>query len=247
MWAERPELSQGAALAEICRRYVAYVRGDVGKTSAKTSTSAGSRSREVISTCDECKKSTRETRRGSLEISKAIAERIRCDAEILDIRNGPAPLRRSIPPKTANFIDGRDKGRCRFPGCSNRTFIDRHHEGPGGWRAVGHDPKRVLLLCDGHHGQRHDGIFTIEGDANAELTFRLADGTKVEVPRELAEVEVPRELAEIEFPRELAEIEFPRELAEVELPRELAEVEFPREPAQIELRQDLRPDEAAGA
>jgi len=172
VWVEQPEISEGAALALICRRYM----------QGEKDTSAG-RARQVVTTCDSCKKSTLETRRGSLEIPEASAERIACDAEILDIRKGPAPVRRAIPPKIANFIDARDKGRCRFPGCTHRAYIDRHHE--NGWRA-GHDPRHVYLLCSQHHTMRHEGHFTVSGDANVELTFKLRDGTKVEtrVPRE---------------------------------------------------------------
>ena len=134
VWKEQPELSFGAAVAEACRRAVAGA-GAAG----------GSRYRVVVTTCAECGRASRDARDGAVPVEKRELERVACDAEILDVRQGPAPIRRAMPPKVARFIDARDGGRCRVPGCSNRAFIERHHE--GGWRQVGHAPARAFLLC----------------------------------------------------------------------------------------------------
>src|SRR5262249_37086104 len=58
-----------------------------------------------------------------------------------------------------------------------RAFTDRHHE--GGWRQVGHDPKRIVTLCSSHHTARHAGQLHVafEGD---EPRFSLADGTPLD-------------------------------------------------------------------
>jgi hypothetical protein len=132
--------------------------------------------RMVIHTCEHGEKFTRETPHGTVEIPREDAERHACDTEILDIRKGPAPIRRTMPPSIANFVDVRDKGRCAVPGCSHRTFVDRHHE--GGWRRVAHDPKFVYLLCTDHHKARHLGLLTVELD-NGERIFHLADGANL--------------------------------------------------------------------
>jgi hypothetical protein len=53
------------------------------------------------------------------------------------------------------------------------SALDLHHE--GGWRA-GHDPARIVTLCDRHHRLRHEGKLRIEGAAPS-LRFTLVDGT----------------------------------------------------------------------
>jgi hypothetical protein len=61
------------------------------------------------------------------------------------------------------------------------SALDLHHE--GGWRA-GHDPARIVTLCDGHHRLRHEGKLRIEGSAPS-LRFALVDGTPL-AAKELA-------------------------------------------------------------
>lgn len=162
-------LSYEEALARICQRAMTGGAKAVG----------GPRYRVVITVCAECGLATRETRDGTVPVDEASAQGALCDAEVLDIRDGPATLQRTMPPRIANLVDARDRGRCQFPGCDRRAFIHRHHE--GGWRVVGHDPKRVLLLCDSHHRDRHEGHFTIEG-GYPDFRFVLADGTPVVAP-----------------------------------------------------------------
>jgi hypothetical protein len=161
VWKEQPKLSFGAAVAEACRRAVA---GGVG----------GSKYRVVVTTCADCGAASRETRDGPVEVAKAELERVKCDAEVVDVRHGPGRMNRTIPPRTKRFVEARDGGRCRVPGCVNRAFVEIHHE--GGFRRVGHDPARMLLLCSSHHGQRHDGQLRLSVKAG-EVEFALADGT----------------------------------------------------------------------
>jgi hypothetical protein len=161
----RPKL--GEALASICRRALAGGGAD-GRPLG------GPKTRVVIHLCGECEKATRETREAPVEVSAASVEMALCDAEVLDIRNGAATIRRTMPPRIANLIDARDRGRCLAPGCDERASVQRHHE--GGWRAVGHDPKKIGSLCEAHHRDRHEGRILIEGDA-PHFRFYLADGT----------------------------------------------------------------------
>jgi hypothetical protein len=139
----------------------------------------GPTTRVVIDLCGRCKQATRETADGPVEVAPDSIEAALCDAEVLDIRSGPAPVEKTMPKKTADFIDARDRRRCCFPRCRNRVWVDRHHE--GGRRVVGHDPAACLLLCTQHHAMRHRGLFAIEGQA-PDWVFRLADGTVVEAP-----------------------------------------------------------------
>ena len=107
-----------------------------------------------------------------MPVSPEDVELVLCDAEVLDIGNGPAKLTRTAPPKIRNFVLGRDKGRCVVPGCRNGV-IKFHHE--DGWQC-GHDPSRCFGLCDSHHRARHKGYLKARGSM-PDLRFFLADGT----------------------------------------------------------------------
>lgn len=163
---ERPdaEVTTEAALAELCRRAVKH--GSEGSAPA-----GGPRHRVVITVCADCKATTREDAEGPVAVAPSRAAVMACDSEILDIREGPASLARSIPPRVANFVDARDRGRCRVPGCTNRAYLDRHHE--GGFLEVGHDPDHVFLLCDNHHRARHAGDFVVTIEDRVVRFFRL--------------------------------------------------------------------------
>jgi len=67
---------------------------------------------------------------------------------------------------------------CRFPGCTNRLWLDAHHIKH--W-AFGGETTLVNLasICSVHHGLVHEGGFTVvrEGD---ELVFRTPDGRVLE-------------------------------------------------------------------
>jgi len=63
---------------------------------------------------------------------------------------------------------------------SESKDVDKHHE--GGWREVGHSIHDVFLMCGAHHQARHDGQLIVKGDAEGELQFFLADGTRLVSP-----------------------------------------------------------------
>ncbi len=176
-----------AALAEVCRRALAggTVGGPRTRVGAPPSRPKGGRGGRHV--CAECEKATRETREGPVEVSKPALEEAACDAELLDIREGPSAICRTMPPKVARFIDARDHGRCVVPGCGNRGFVARHHE--GGWREVGHDPARAYVICFQHHTDRHLGRLLVEL-AGGAAAFRLADGSPLGAP--VALVSCPR-------------------------------------------------------
>jgi hypothetical protein len=157
-------LTDGQALKMICDG--AAVGGRDGSPTTRV----------VIQRCPDCKKATRETSDGPVEISAEALAEAECNAEILDITDGrPASITRTVPPRVANFVHARDRGRCRFPGCTNLGFLHVHHE--GGRQQVGHDPNFMLLVCSGHHSARHRGKYDIEPLGRGAFEFRLVDGS----------------------------------------------------------------------
>jgi hypothetical protein len=157
-------MTQEAALAEICRRMLQGAAKPLG----------GPRHRVVLTVCTDCKKTTREGREGPVRVSSESAATVACYTELLDIRNGPGDVGRTISRRTTNFVEARDRGRCRVPGCRNRVFLNFHHE--GGWLNVGDDPSRIFLMCERHHRARHFGQLNVEIKDNV-VRFFLADGS----------------------------------------------------------------------
>jgi hypothetical protein len=59
---------------------------------------------------------------------------------------------------------------CRFPGCRNAIFTQPHHL--EWWMKGGRtDLPNLALLCTYHHHLMHSNGWSVEGNANAELTF----------------------------------------------------------------------------
>jgi hypothetical protein len=80
----------------------------------------------------------------------------------------PETLRRSVL--------RRHNGRCAVPGCSNGAHLHIHHcdlRSEGG----GHDPERLVPLCDVHHRSVHDGRLVVDGTWSNGFRFLHADGT----------------------------------------------------------------------
>jgi hypothetical protein len=155
-------LSFDEAVVEVCER--AVEGGAVG----------GSKYRVVVTVCADCGKATREGKNGPVEVPANELEAMACDSEVLDVRKGPKAISRTIPPKVASFVQARDRGRCRVPGCRNRAWIHLHHE--GGWRNVGHDRLAVYTLCVAHHTARHDGDLVVRVLGPGRLAFFRRDG-----------------------------------------------------------------------
>jgi len=154
-------VSLGKAIAEACRRMVSGEVANLG----------GPGFRHVIHHCPECERATRETTAGPAPVSPGELEQIGPDAEVLDIRNGPASVTRRPPPKIRNYVQGRDRGRCVAPGC--RNLADHFHHGRG-WRN-GHDPDHCYGLCGSHHRAVHRGYEVVKGSL-PDLHFYRRDG-----------------------------------------------------------------------
>jgi hypothetical protein len=87
---------------------------------------------------------------------------------------------RTIPPALSRALDVRDAGRCRFPGCNHRRFLDRHHIEH--WSGNGETKlDNLLTLCGAHHRLVHEGRWTVELEDDEARFFR-PDGTPLVWP-----------------------------------------------------------------
>ena len=107
------------------------------------------------------------------------ARRLACDGSLVRIieRDG-RPLSvgrktRNVPPALRRALRVRDKGRCRFPGCS-RKHADAHHIKH--WARGGETKlSNLVQLCRRHHRLVHEGGYGVEPDG-AGVRFTRPDG-----------------------------------------------------------------------
>ncbi|MGQ0632818.1 MAG: DUF222 domain-containing protein [Sporichthyaceae bacterium] len=87
---------------------------------------------------------------------------------------------RVIPTALRRALQLRDGG-CRFPGCTERRFVDAHHVRH--WsRGGGTDLSNLVLLCRYDHRLLHEGGYTLHA-SDQGFVFRRPDGTLIpEVP-----------------------------------------------------------------
>jgi len=111
-------------------------------------------------------------------------KRIACDSDKIvifeDADGEPLSVGRKtriIPAAIKRALWSRDKG-CRFPGCTNKRFVDAHHIKH--WSAGGEtDLGNLMLLCSRHHRLVHEGGYRIEKDYLDRWMFRRPDGIAV--------------------------------------------------------------------
>ena len=158
------EVGDGALLAQVATRML----DELGSAEAPT----GERFRLVIEHCP----SRDRTASPEAEVSETHVGQACCDAEILDMREGPARghVTRTIPPATRRAVLQRDHHRCQVPGCNNRLWLDIHHLEY--FRDGGdHSEQNLLTICCTHHQLVHDGLLGIEWEEGG-LAFRFGDG-----------------------------------------------------------------------
>lgn len=110
-------------------------------------------------------------------ISSDTVRRLACDATVIlavddDVGHTMFEGRTRRYPSEAQRreILRRDR-HCRFPGCTNATFVNPHHI--MWWKSDQGttDLPNLALLCEHHHHLVHSKQWTMSGDANAVLTF----------------------------------------------------------------------------
>jgi hypothetical protein len=113
---------------------------------------------------------------GGLGLSAQAARRLCCDAGIspVIVDEAGTPLdagrkTRTVPAAMRRALALRDDG-CRFPGCSNRRFLDAHHIehwADGGETTLAN----TLEICRSHHRFVHEYGYRVQVDADGRIEF----------------------------------------------------------------------------
>ena len=113
-------------------------------------------------------------------IAPETARRLACDSSLVTLveRDGE-PLSvgrrsRSVPSSIRRALIARD-GRCQFPGCERRRFVDAHHIRH--WARGGETSlDNLVLLCRHHHRLVHEAGFSVSLDGDGRRRFADPDG-----------------------------------------------------------------------
>ena len=118
-------------------------------------------------------------------VSAETARRLSCDAGLVEVVESAAGGGLSVGRKTRTLPAAikramllRDEHCCRFPGCSNRRYLDGHHVehwATGGETAL----SNLISLCSYHHGFVHEHGYRVELDEHQCPTFFDPSGRRV--------------------------------------------------------------------
>jgi hypothetical protein len=143
----------------------------------------------AVVVCAKCDQAWQEGGGARLAMDAAALERARCDAQHIGSLDTDTPARaaQDVPPSVNRLVHRRDGGRCVVPGCRSARNLEIHHIIARADDGT-HDPKNLVLLCDGHHAALHRGVLTIRGQAPDHLTFerrhepetRVSGGAKLD-------------------------------------------------------------------
>ena len=161
---------------------------ELSLVSGSSPRSAGDRHQVIVHADAEALAGTGEQAGCRIDDGPAIcgesARRMACDASLVPVLHGPkgemdvGRKTRAIPPAIRRALEIRDEGRCRFPGCENRRWVDAHHIlhwARGGKTKV----DNLVLLCGHHHRLVHEGGFALLRKSDGSLVFRRPDGLVV--------------------------------------------------------------------
>ncbi len=116
-----------------------------------------------------------------LAVSTEAVRRLACDGGIrvsvgsdgpgLDGRTLDLGRRARVPnPALRRAVLARDEGRCRFPGCTQRTRLRAHHVVH--WARGGPtDRANLIMVCPTHHRSVHEGGWRVEADGRGGFGF----------------------------------------------------------------------------
>lgn len=106
----------------------------------------------VIHKCEDCKRLSTPTVRGTKQLDAAAAAAVCCDNTVV----GPDGVNRSaIPPRIRRLVLARDGNQCSTPACTHTRFLQVHHltqrveAGPN-------DPANLITLCSACHKIHHE-------------------------------------------------------------------------------------------
>jgi len=130
---------------------------------------------------------------GPFVVSEA-ARRLACDSTVvamsLDAGGEPLSVGRATPtiPRHIRRALRKRDGGCRFPGCSQRRFVDGHHIvhwGSGGETSLAN----LCMLCRHHHHHAvHEGGFGLRRTPAGELVFTTPAGVELRAAPEVEPV-----------------------------------------------------------
>ncbi len=121
-------------------------------------------------------------------ISQQAARRLACDAGVVDVVESPdgdllsvGRKRRTVPAPMKRALLERDR-TCRFPGCSNRLFVQAHHIKH--WVNGGETRlTNLVAICSFHHTFVHEHGYSVRFE-DGEPVFYQANGYRAQpVPR----------------------------------------------------------------
>jgi len=117
-------------------------------------------------------------------VSSHTARRLLCDAAVTRLRYGqdgsvePEGKTRRVPRRMRRAVLARDRG-CRWPGCTQRRFVDIHHVEfvSRNGRTV---PSNLTSICRFHHRLVHEGGFTLKMSAGGSVRVVSPEGVDIE-------------------------------------------------------------------
>ena len=164
---QRHEVDDGVLLGAMARQVLGAAEPEVTPT--------GERYRVILDRCPSCRRVTSP----EAEVSDTIAAEAACDAEVIEMRPGPAQghATRAIPPATRRIVLNRAGWRCEVPRCRNRQWLDIHHRAP--WSRGGrHEVENLIALCSVHHRATHEGGLAVDRLATGAVMVTHADGRR---------------------------------------------------------------------
>src|SRR5512140_3735763 len=120
----------------------------------------------AVTLCRNCDRGWQESKGVQAPMDRAAIERAQCDAQHIGSLDTDAPARatQDVTPAVRRLVWHRDHERCAMPGCRSTSNLDIHHIIPRE-RGGSHAPSNLMLLCEAHHTELHEGLVTITGEA----------------------------------------------------------------------------------
>lgn len=111
-----------------------------------------------------------------------VARRLVCDSKLQVVLHGDGGkvvgigrANRTPPRWLRRLVDHRDGGRCTFPGCGSRRFVQAHHI--NWWHEQGPtDLDNLVLACTFHHKLVHEHRWSVSLGADGTTDWRTPDG-----------------------------------------------------------------------